>query len=111
MQVSTTNGAAIPYMRKVKLVPLPDPQLMSPWQGINFLLNFPSDPNQVSQELAEQLLGLRPRPPLPHLRYLPPKPRQVLGEEWLDLEAWWRQVLFLQGRLTPLPPKSGPVEP
>ena len=66
---------------------------------------FPENP---SLEEAEQFLGLRLRP---RLHRLVPKPRPVLGEEWLDLEAWWRLVLLLQGRLTPLPPKSGPVEP
>ena len=39
-------------------------------------MNFPTDPDLVSLELAEQLLGLRPRP---RLHYLSPKPRPVAG--------------------------------
>ena len=66
-----------------------------------YLELFPSSP---SVEQAEQFLGLRPRP---RTNYYVPKPRPVLGAEWLDLPAWWRLVLFLQER--PIPPmlKSG----
>ena len=87
------------------LLPPPEPRQLSPWEGIFYLEVFPENP---SLEEAEQFLGLRLRP---RLHRLVPKPRPVLGEEWLDLEAWWRLVLFLQGRLTLTPPKSGPVEP
>ena len=70
-----------------------------------YLELFPSNP---SVEEAEQFLGLRPRPPV---HYHISRPRSPVGSEWLDLQAWWRLALLLQGRLTPTPPKSGPVEP
>ena len=94
-----------PLLQQPLLFPPPERPPLSAWQGIHYLEIFPQNPEL---EEAEQFLGLRPRP---RLHYLPSKPRPVLGEEWLDLEAWWRLVLLLQGRLTPLPPKSGPVEP
>jgi hypothetical protein len=62
----------------------------------------------VSLEAAEQFLGLRPRPPV---HYHISRPPPSVGSEWLDLPAWWRLVLFLQGRLIPPMLKSGSAEP
>ena len=56
---------------------------------------FPDDPRQVSVELAEQLLGLRPRP---LLHYLPPRPWPPVGADWLDLQLWWNLAFYLQDR-------------
>lgn len=72
-------------------------QALTPQEGINFLLMFPRDPHQVSLEMAEQLLGLRPAPRLASIppRRLEPRGVQV---EHLDLAAWWNLALFLQGR-------------
>jgi hypothetical protein len=74
---------------------------------------FPDDPRQVSVELAEQLLGLRPRP---QVNYHISRPRPPVGAEWLNLRAWWNLVFYLQERPSlpsPIPPTPKPtsVEP
>ena len=73
----------------MKLVPPPL------WESIHFLEFFPSEPRQVTVELAEQLLGLRPRPPV---HYHISRPRPPVGADWLDLQLWWNLAFYLQDR-------------
>ena len=61
IEVSPTTGAAIPYTKEGETSTPPNQRPLSAWKGLRFLLMFPDDPRQVSVELAEQLLGLRPR--------------------------------------------------
>ena len=80
IEVSPTTGAAIPYTKEGETTTRPN-QHPPVWEGLRFLLTFPEDPSQVSLELAEQLLGLRPRPRFScHVG----RPQEPLGAQWLD---------------------------
>jgi hypothetical protein len=60
-------------VKKAKPQPLVQHQRQAEiWEALRFLLDFPADPRQVSLVAAEQLLGLRPRPPV---QYLVVRPR------------------------------------
>ena len=94
--VSPTTGAQpCRILRKVKLVPPPNQRPLSAWKGLRFLLMFPDDPRPLTVELAEQLLGLRPCPPV---NYHISRPRPPVGAEWLDLQLWWNLVFYRQDR-------------
>ena len=54
-QVSPATGPAVPIVRVVNLVPLQEQRPLTPWEGVNFLLMFPRDPNLVA--------GRRPNSP------------------------------------------------
>ena len=75
---------------------------------------FPDDPRLLTVELAEQLLGLRPSPPV---NYHISRPRPPVGAGWLDLQLWWNLVFYRQERPSPqespIPPtlKPGLAEP
>jgi hypothetical protein len=47
-QVSPATGTAVPIVRVVNLVPLQEQRPLTPWEGVNFLLMFPRDPNLVA---------------------------------------------------------------
>ena len=71
--------------RKMKAPPEQRPP--SVWDQLHFLLRSPDVP---SREEAEQLLGLRPRPPI---SYRVTRPQAPVGAEWLDLQRYggtWR---------------------
>ena len=113
VQVSATTGAAVPYTEGSEEAAAPTATPATPAAGTPEIcrggdLVPAAIPEQPVSGGGRAVPGAAPAPAgqLPNIA-----PPAAGGGGLVGLEAWWRLVLFLQGRLTLMPPMSGPVEP